>query len=894
MQFNNPIPFSEAIDYQAVKELLPTVLSSKELMRLPVAIRERSFFAAKVMDARFLQKGANLCDDILNPHSVTRADGTSAIEGMSMSKARALLKEYQDSIGYTAPEGKAGTIEDLSSDARLNLIVKMNVGFAQGYGQWKQGQSPAVLDEFPCQELYRREDRIEPRDWPARWEEAGGEFYGDGGDYGPRMIARKDDPIWEDISAFGIPYPPFDFNSGMDVMDVSRDEAIELGVITEDEDSPDPDEDSDFNDDLETSVQDLEDFLQKPLAESVGPAFELTPDGILKFLMEENEDYEPGELEEESLAAKLAGGEEANEDANKSDYQCLMLEMPADVAEAMQEFSAQIPEETLTPEAANEASRFVGSNFSVPLAKYAVGWDESIKPALATARAKAVTGATDPAERDSIEKGHGAFIGSCGHTISMCQCGKCGGPTMPVAAPCRQCAEAAANEIEEFSHVTAIWGLDGVPAAEIEAALAELSPDPIQATLGKVTRFSGSRQGTDNADVLVIAVESPDLVALHDALVERFSDRLAPQTHNFNPHSTLAYVLPGTNMDLDGDTSFEGWPVTFSAAVLAGQGSRSRMQIGAEATANEADFDESKHPRDAGGKFATEPGSSSPSPALAPSSGYVSTQVLDDLPEKELRELDTIEQQYPPTDQGGIDTCHRQSDGNEEHPHYTAERLLLHNKIVSEIRANAPAQATPEFLLMGGGTAAGKSTVIQAGKIMLPDRPVMIDSDAIKAKLPEYQTMVNNGDTRAAGYCHSESSDIAKRTMNESFVGKQNVVLDGTGNSSSAGVEQKCALARAAGFKVRAEYVTCSVDEAIRRATDRAKETGRMVGETQIRNLHRHVSQIFPEAVKKGLFDEAHLWDTEGNSPVLVASVKGTELTVHDDKAWARFLLKGH
>jgi predicted ABC-type ATPase len=465
---------------------------------------------------------------------------------------------------------------------------------------------------------------------------------------------------------------------------------------------------------------------------------------------------------------------------------------------------------------------------------------------------------------------------------------------MPVAAPCRQCAEAAANEIEEFSHVTAIWGLDGVPAAEIEAALAELSPDPIQATLGKVTRFSGSRQGTDNADVLVIAVESPDLVALHDALVERFSDRLAPQTHNFNPHSTLAYVLPGSNPELDGDTSFEGWPVTFSAAVLAGQGSRSRMQIGAEATANEADFDESKHPRDAGGKFATEPGSSSPSPALAPSSGYVSTQVLDDLPEKELRELDTIEQQYPPTDQGGIDTCHRQSDGNEEHPHYTAERLLLHNKIVSEIRANAPAQATPEFLLMGGGTAAGKSTVIQAGKIMLPDRPVMIDSDAIKANLPEYQAMVNNGDTRAAGYCHSESSDIAKRTMNESFVGKQNVVLDGTGNSSSAGVEQKCALARAAGFKVRAEYVTCSVDEAIRRATDRAKETGRMVGETQIRNLHRHVSQIFPEAVKKGLFDEAHLWDTEGNSPVLVASVKGTELTVHDDKAWARFLLKGH
>ena len=502
--------------------------------------------------------------------------------------------------------------------------------------------------------------------------------------------------------------------------------------------------------------------------------------------------------------------------------------------------------------------------------------------------------------------------------------------------------------------------------------------------------------------------------------MERFSDRMAPQTHSFNPHATLAYILAGSNPELDGDTSFEGWPVTFTTAMYSGKGSRSRMQIGTAANeeardergrwtsgassnkeladllessprirrqygahidlspdaeknipvimdkglrggflndisstgklgwaempmsgprglkkgdvvylvkekglkvkpntkpeaviritkdgqslfdamrqsekANEADFDESKHPRDASGKFAPEPGISGSSEALEPSSKYPSTQVLDDLPEKELLELDSIEKQYPPLDEDGIDTCHRQSDGNEEHPHYTAARLLLHNKIVSEIRADAPAQAAPEFLLMGGGTAAGKSTVIKAGKIVLPDRPVMIDCDAVKAKLPEYQAMVNNGDTRAAGYCHNESSDIAKRAMNESFVGKQNVVLDGTGNSSTAGVEQKCALARAAGFKVRAEYVTCSVDEAIRRATERAKETGRMVGEAQIRNLHRHVSQIFPEAVKKGLFDEAHLWDTEGNSPVLVASAKGTELTVHDQAAWARFLLKG-
>jgi hypothetical protein len=45
------------------------------------------------------------------------------------------------------------------------------------------------------------------------------------------MIARKDDPIWTKISAFGTPYPPFDYNSGMWVEEIDREEAEALGVI---------------------------------------------------------------------------------------------------------------------------------------------------------------------------------------------------------------------------------------------------------------------------------------------------------------------------------------------------------------------------------------------------------------------------------------------------------------------------------------------------------------------------------------------------------------------------------------------------------------------------------------------------------------------------------------
>jgi hypothetical protein len=39
--------------------------------------------------------------------------------------------------------------------------------------------------------------------------QAGGQIFGG------RMIALKSDPIWTAISAFGTPYPPFDYNSGM-------------------------------------------------------------------------------------------------------------------------------------------------------------------------------------------------------------------------------------------------------------------------------------------------------------------------------------------------------------------------------------------------------------------------------------------------------------------------------------------------------------------------------------------------------------------------------------------------------------------------------------------------------------------------------------------------------
>jgi hypothetical protein len=221
MLFDKPIPFAEALQSRKAKRILPTTAGSAELAELPAQIRERAMFSARTANAGYLAKMDRLLSEMTSP-ATRSARGESAIDpGTFRLQMRAELEK----LGYQPEPGKAGSLTDLGSDARLNLIVKMQTEQAYGYGQHVQGQDPDLLDMFPCQELVRIEGRKEERDWISRWVRAGGKLYGG------RMIARKDDGIWTAISRFGTPYPPFDFGSGMGLRDVDRKEAESLGVI---------------------------------------------------------------------------------------------------------------------------------------------------------------------------------------------------------------------------------------------------------------------------------------------------------------------------------------------------------------------------------------------------------------------------------------------------------------------------------------------------------------------------------------------------------------------------------------------------------------------------------------------------------------------------------------
>ena len=213
---------SAAADSATLRELRQ-ILGS-QLETLAPDILNRADFLSRTAAAEFLQEFA----DVLDQYSTGEID---------LGSARIALGDKLTELNYspTSPED-AGTLPDLSSDIRLNLMLDTNAEMAAGYVDWSQGQDEAVLDQWPAQELYRAYPRKVPRDlgplpWAERWAESGGQLF-DG-----RMIALKNTELWDNLGSFpdglGNPYPPFAFNSGMDVRDIDRDTAVSLGLIDE-------------------------------------------------------------------------------------------------------------------------------------------------------------------------------------------------------------------------------------------------------------------------------------------------------------------------------------------------------------------------------------------------------------------------------------------------------------------------------------------------------------------------------------------------------------------------------------------------------------------------------------------------------------------------------------
>lgn len=244
--------------------------------RMPLALRERAFFSAKVENLRLLQRMQQRLGEAIE---MRRREGMGRDGGPGAFQTREKFvaemqqiarEEGLDPRGRGRPED-FGTLRDITSERRLRLIYDFHLQSAHEHARWLAGQDPDVLAAFPAQQFLRVEPRRVPRvNWPERWSDAGGEFFGG------RMIALKTDPVWIALSRFGVPWPPFDFGSGMGLREIRRTEAEKLGLLKPGD--PVQPVAKEFNDGLQASVADLSPPLREELKRTFGDQVALEKD----------------------------------------------------------------------------------------------------------------------------------------------------------------------------------------------------------------------------------------------------------------------------------------------------------------------------------------------------------------------------------------------------------------------------------------------------------------------------------------------------------------------------------------------------------------------------------------------------------------------------------------
>ena len=201
------------------KALVTSGLDTAGWSTVQAGLRDRAFFMAEVERARVLAAARSEVAAILT-------------SGKSMSEARRDLREALRADGYVPAAEDAGTIKDLYSRQRLDVMLKTNVAQARGYADYLAATSTGALAAFPAYEFIRVYQRKAPRgDWAERWLSAARAVAWQGVARGTsRMVALKTSPVWAKLSRFGNPFPPFDFGSGMGLDDVDAADCRELGL----------------------------------------------------------------------------------------------------------------------------------------------------------------------------------------------------------------------------------------------------------------------------------------------------------------------------------------------------------------------------------------------------------------------------------------------------------------------------------------------------------------------------------------------------------------------------------------------------------------------------------------------------------------------------------------
>jgi hypothetical protein len=247
-------PVAEALAKLRTKTVVPSSMRSAEWAQVPAAIREAAQFSAGVTSARALAAIQR------------RLESDTAWDFAEPKGREAFIRDMRavmEAEGLGWETSGEGSLTNPRANSRLGMIYDQQTASARNYAAHKIAMDPDMLDAVPAQELARERDSKVKRDWTRRFRAAGGE------PRGGRLAALKTDPVWTRLSRFGVPWPPFDFGSGMGLRDLLRDEAETLGLLRPDQ-TLTPEPPPDFRAAQTASVANLPPEWVRELAEGFG------------------------------------------------------------------------------------------------------------------------------------------------------------------------------------------------------------------------------------------------------------------------------------------------------------------------------------------------------------------------------------------------------------------------------------------------------------------------------------------------------------------------------------------------------------------------------------------------------------------------------------------------
>lgn len=229
---------------------------------------------------------------------------------------------------------------------------------------------------------------------------------------------------------------------------------------------------------------------------------------------------------------------------------------------------------------------------------------------------------------------------------------------------------------------------------------------------------------------------------------------------------------------------------------------------------------------------------------------------------------------------------------NKETDEWTPEREANHDAVADAAIKDKtpPTDRPPEAIITMGGTASGKTTLTR--QILGADtNRVNIDSDTNKLSIPEYEGLKDSDPDNAAARVHEESKAISRRTIQKAVQKGLDFIYD---TSTGGGGEKLFKKLKDLGYNVRVVYADVPVEEAIKRAEERAKSSedpsnrDRIVPEDVIRQKHTEAAKAFNELRNSPNVDEVRAFDTTSRTPEEFYNRKGKSETVHNQKTLDR------